>query len=483
MSGIQYTRSWKENPPFPTRQMTILACRICEPIAFMSIFPYIYYMTKDFGITKGDSEIATYAGMLLSAFTFAEFIMLIFGFAPSFPAALLARALGGLLNGNIGVLQTIVAEMVTVKEHQSRAFTVMPLVWFLGSILGSTLGGAFSRPVFGYPYLFAKRTIWERFPYLLPNLLCTVVASFDLAIGILFLEESHAEKRLRHDPGLAAGKWILSKFTPNANSKALRSETMARYGKSKGPPDPHSTLLFEPQDALDRNAWHVTPISKPTATKAFAKPVVLTIVGYSILAYHTMAFDTLLATLLSTPPPKTLEWNLPFQFVSGYGFNHKEIGFIMLVQGIYSLFATMVIFPIIVRRLSALRLFRLITLSYPVVYFSTPYFVILPGTIRLTGVYALIVWKCTFATLAYPSNAILLTDSAPSLLILGTINGVAASAASLSRALAPTASGFLFSTGLGLGYSGLAWWCTAVIAVVGAIVSLNLPDKGPNGRQ
>lgn len=483
----------------------------------MSIFPYVYYMTKDFGIAKNDSEIAEYAGMLLSAFAFAEFLsgvawgrlsdrigrkpvlltglagtalsMLIFGFAPSFPAALLARALGGLLNGNIGVLQTIVAEMVTVKEHQSRAFTVMPLVWCLGSILGSTLGGALSRPVLGYPYLFAEGTIWERFPYLLPNLLCTVVASFGLAIGILFLEETHAEKRLRHDPGLVAGKWIFSKFIPDMNSKPSRSETIASLDEAlpflgdEQPPDAHAALLPEPQKALDINAWHVTPISKPTATKAFAKLVVLNIVGYSILAYHTMTFDTMLPTLLSTPPPKTLEWNLPFQFVSGYGLNPKEIGFIMLVQGIYSMFATMVIFPIIVQRLSASGLLRLISLSYPILYFSTPYFVLLPGTIRLTGVYALVVWKCTFATLAYPSIAILLTDSAPSLLILGTINGVAASAASLSRALAPTASGFLFSAGLGLGYSGLAWWCSAVIAVVGAIVSLNMPDKRSNGRR
>jgi MFS family permease len=93
----------------------------------MSIFPYVYYMIKDFGITKKDSEISVYAGMVTSAFAFAEFSsgvawgklsdqigrkpvlltglvgtalsMLIFGFAPSFPVALFARALGGLLNG------------------------------------------------------------------------------------------------------------------------------------------------------------------------------------------------------------------------------------------------------------------------------------------------------------------------------------------------------------------------------------------------
>ena len=102
-------------------------CRICEPIAFMSIFPYIYYMIVSFHITSDERQIAIYAGMVTSAFAFAEFStgvlwgrlsdrigrkpvliiglagtglsMLIFGFATSLPVALLARALGGLLNG------------------------------------------------------------------------------------------------------------------------------------------------------------------------------------------------------------------------------------------------------------------------------------------------------------------------------------------------------------------------------------------------
>lgn len=44
--------------------------------------------------------------------------MIVFGFAKSFPVALIARALGGGLNGNIGVIQTTVAELVREKEHQ-----------------------------------------------------------------------------------------------------------------------------------------------------------------------------------------------------------------------------------------------------------------------------------------------------------------------------------------------------------------------------
>lgn len=58
--------------------------------------------------------------------------MLLFGFAKSFPVALLARAVGGALNGNIGVIQTTVAELVTEREHQPKAYAVMPFIWCLG---------------------------------------------------------------------------------------------------------------------------------------------------------------------------------------------------------------------------------------------------------------------------------------------------------------------------------------------------------------
>lgn len=116
--------------------LTLLSaiCRICEPIAFMSIFPYVYFMIEDFfrndpNKQQGGATIAVYAGMVTSAFAFAEFSsgmpwgrlsdkigrkpvlltglagtalsMLLFGFAPNLPVALLARALGGLLNGYV----------------------------------------------------------------------------------------------------------------------------------------------------------------------------------------------------------------------------------------------------------------------------------------------------------------------------------------------------------------------------------------------
>lgn len=46
--------------------------------------------------------------------------MLIVGFSTNFWVALLGRVVGGVLNGNIGVLQTMVGELVKRPEHERK---------------------------------------------------------------------------------------------------------------------------------------------------------------------------------------------------------------------------------------------------------------------------------------------------------------------------------------------------------------------------
>jgi hypothetical protein len=194
-----------------------------------------------------------------------------------------------------------------------------------------------------------------------------------------------------------------------------------------------------------------------------------------------MTFDQLFPVFLSTDPPAHREPpSLPFKFVDGFGFDTQSIGVILSVQGVYSMISTCFLFPLVTRRLGPLQLFRLIAMAYFLVYLTTPYLVLLPEKYQMVGIYAMVIWKCTLATLAYPSNAILLTNSAPTMLSLGTINGVAASAASLCRAFGPTISGFLYSLGLQAGYSGLAWWTSAVVAIAGAFISFQVTE--PKGR-
>ncbi|KAK3323483.1 major facilitator superfamily domain-containing protein [Cercophora scortea] len=492
----------------------------------MSIFPYIYHMVKDFNITDDESKISFYAGMVTSSFTFAEFStsvlwgrlsdkigrkpillmglagtglsVLIFGFSPNLGVALFARALGGFLNGNIGVLQTTVAELVTVKEHQPRAYAVMPLVWCLGSIIGPMIGGALAKPVETLPSIFSPDSIWDRFPYLLPNLFSAICVFMGVIIGLLFLEETHSEKRLERDRGLELGNYLMSRITKKERRNEELStkgpeeqpllfeneEPLPGYRTAEGSPIISTTIGPGLRESLDLEANGQVEVAKPDkkpTPNTFTKPVILIIISYGILAFHTMTFDALLPVFLSTDHPSHREpASLPFKFADGFGFDTRTIGMILSVQGLYSMASTVFLFPTVTQRLGALRLFRFLSVSYPLLYFITPYLVLLPDSLRMVGIYAIIIWKCTYATMAFPSNAILLTNSAPTLLSLGTINGVAASTASLSRAFGPTISGLLYSIGLRSGYSGLAWWVTGLVTIFGAYISVRITE--PRGR-
>jgi hypothetical protein len=103
-------------------------------------------MVKDLGIDEKDASF--YAGLLVSAYALAEALTsmgwgilsdrigrkpvvlfglvgvaissLIFGLAKSYWVALLARFVGGALNGNVSVMQTMVAEMVKLPEHERK---------------------------------------------------------------------------------------------------------------------------------------------------------------------------------------------------------------------------------------------------------------------------------------------------------------------------------------------------------------------------
>ena len=294
----------------------------------MSIFPYAYRMIETFDVTSDSTQISMYAGMLITSFAFAEFStgviwgrisdrigrkpvlimgligtalsMISFGFATSLPAAIAARALGGLLNGNVGVLQTAVAELVTVKEHQPRAYSIMPFVWCLGSIIGPAMGGALATPCEAYPWLFPRDTVFARYPFLLPNLVCVVVLLMGIAIGVLFLEETHADLKSRRDYGLELGCRITSKITKgeaslSAEYKAgncaitedaplVGNDAPPGYRSTEGSPRLASVALVRSERKESDVELAYPTRSGRSMPKTFNRQVVLVIIGYGILA-------------------------------------------------------------------------------------------------------------------------------------------------------------------------------------------------------
>jgi MFS family permease len=57
--------------------------------------------------------------------------LLVVGLAPNFWVALVGRILGGALNGNVGVVQTMVGELVKKPEHERKIYS---------SLLGLNVG-------------------------------------------------------------------------------------------------------------------------------------------------------------------------------------------------------------------------------------------------------------------------------------------------------------------------------------------------------
>ncbi|KAK4692802.1 hypothetical protein P7C71_g4474, partial [Lecanoromycetidae sp. Uapishka_2] len=83
--------------------------------------------------------------------------------------------------------------------------------------------------------------------------------------------------------------------------------------------------------------------------------------------------------------------------------------------------------------------------------------------------FAIMLLKSWAVIFAFPCTTILLTNSAVSLRILGTLNGVATSVSAVGRAVGPAIAGWTFSMGVSKGYVVLPWWTLAAFALLGAI--------------
>lgn len=170
--------------------------------------------------------------------------------------------------------------------------------------------------------------------------------------------------------------------------------------------------------------------------------------------------------------------SLPFWFTGGFALSTKSIGGILAVQGVIQMIATMVIFPTVQLRLGTLTTYRMVILTYPLLYLLVPYLTLVPVNLRMPAVYVILVWKVTAQAFSFPSNNMMLSNATPRRQ-RGTFNGVAQSSASLARAIGPTVSGLLEAAGLSKGMLGLPWWVNALVAILGAVLSLFMVEQKP----
>ncbi|KAH8732049.1 major facilitator superfamily domain-containing protein [Phaeosphaeriaceae sp. PMI808] len=542
-----------KDEPFPLKQLVIIGiCRFSEPLAFNSILAYSYVMVQDQGIHERDASF--YAGLLVSAYAMAEALTaplwgmisdvygrkpvaligllgvamssVVFGLAKTYWVALLARFVGGALNGNVAIMQTMVAEMVKNPAHEPRAYATQPFVWTLGGIIGSTMGGFLAQPAKFYPGVFDKDGIFGRYPYLLPNLVAAIGILAAILQGMLFLEETLIiqEKQLdiggieqdhhdtisersrllpppsqSHGCGNSGGREVRGSMAGSLRERGsiasftrerLRSMSVAGSMRQirkrasfleEGMPMPfdqrfdirresfgtmHSIRIQPTRLLPTRFQLHTAP------RKTFNRTVVMMILSMALFAFHQMAYVSVLPVYILDEPKAP---GLDFQ--GGLGMTLHDVGAFLAINGFITLFIQGFVFPIFVERVGVWNSFVWMIILYPITYVIVPFVSSLPNGLGQYGLYVSLIFQAFFGIIVFPCALILMKNATPSPLVLGRVNGIAMSACCMARTISSPLVGLIYS----LGGSAAAWFGLAIVAVIGVIQLFWVPkeDVGP----
>ncbi|GAP86284.1 putative major facilitator superfamily transporter [Rosellinia necatrix] len=485
-------KSMRDPDAFPTLQLFLLAIvRLAEPVALTSIFPYAWSLVRHFQVGS-EQNASFYAGLLISAFSLTEALMgmywgslsdrigrkpvlilgclgtllsmVVVGFASNIWIALFGRAFGGLLNGNIGVIQTMVGELVTRPEHEPRAFAVMPFVWSMGTIIGPAIGGIFADPHQTWPGIFTQQSLFAKFPYLLPNIICAALLLISIILGWFLLEETHPDMQPRV---MLPGNTYASDETPLLEtSDALK----------KSPVDLRSGIYGSIKCREGLETKYGKASDDRNRSSIFNKRTMALVIALSIFTYHSMTYDHLMPIYFEDDRPDfedifTTASN-PFYSPGGLGLSMQTVGMILAINGAIALFVQVVIFPLAAAKFGVFRLFLFVTIVHPIAYLIVPALIYIPDSVLLPAIYCCLAIRNLLSITLYPLLLILLKETTPSPDMLGKVNGFAASAGAACRMVAPPIAGYLYSIGSQVDCTAIAWYGSAVAAAVGSIQCL-----------
>jgi MFS family permease len=424
-------------------------------------------MIKDFGIAKTKSEIATYSGYLSASFAFCQFLccvhwgrfsdqvgrkyvllfglfgtsvsMLMFGFAPNFYWAMFARSLMGVLNGNIAVLRTTIGEIATERRHQATAFSTLPLLWNLGSIVGPMIGGSpyLTRPksynkedhkdmnvvlkFFTMSTTFVSgpqfyEDFITKYPYALSNVVVSILIWFSLIMGFLFLEETHPRFKDRRDRGLEIGDWLLARFGvvkstrpwnklmihDDIDSSSVHS-TATEHSSLLNPRPLYASVVDDEYDLEDdasiqsagpysrrlsvalirrysSNKLHeVSSITTAETIQGFNSRVFTPQVRQTVLANFFTAFHTIVYSeflpVFLAGDLQPKQLEFPFKIAGGFGYSSSTIGTLLSSTGLIGVLGIMFVFPYLDRNFKTISTYRASSTIFPFVYFSIPFLI------------------------------------------------------------------------------------------------------------
>lgn len=449
-----------DSTPLPKMQLFVLCLmRTTEPMSYTVIFPFVSQMLHENLPDVPIDQLGYYAGLVESTFALVQFMTIFFwgrlsdrigrkpvllfgllgtflsvncfGLAKSLPAMIIARSISGLMNGNIAVLKSVLAE-ITDETNQARAFSLIPMCFAVGSIVGSSIGGYLAHPAATFPKVFGDWQFFIDNPFYLP---CAVTSLLNLAailLGTLFLKETLPNK-----------KKTLSSAASQPDDERQPLLTPEVPERELKRPPLRSLLTVQIRRILGTQ-WCLNFMN---ACHAALLP---------LFCYESIANG-------------------------GLGFSNADIGNVLAANGIFTIVVQVVVFPSLERRLGGpLRVYQRVTMFLPLVWLCLPLaHVLARNTNGKTGpvlaIAAAIVFKGT-SNMSIVCSNLLVNNSAPTRSSLGALNGISQMCGSLSRTIGPTFSTslFAFSTSRHLLDGQLSWLVMWTISAATWLLTLRV---------
>ena len=177
--------------------------------------------------------------------------------------------------------------------------------------------------------------------------------------------------------------------------------------------------------------------------------------------------------------PEGYRPNPPWSFTGGLALPPPKIGTALAILGVIGVSLQMLLYPRLSFKLGTVLSFRLALCLFPIAYTLVPFLTLVHSStaapaaasgalfwMALTAVLSVQVLARTFAL---PAAAILVNNASPHPSVLGTMHGMGQSVSSAMRTVGPLLISWLYGKGLSRGTVGLAWWCMAVMGVLGAV--------------
>ncbi|KAI0111179.1 major facilitator superfamily domain-containing protein [Nemania sp. FL0031] len=500
--------------PRKDQLIILFLSRLVDFLQVASLQAYVFYQLKSFDDTLSDAQISSQAGLLQGAFTGAQVltaflwgkaadaswcgrknVLIIglfgtaiscigYGFATSFWTAAFWRAAGGGINGTVGIIRTMIAEITVERKYQSRAFLILPISFSVASSLGPLMGGVLADPVLTLPGLFGEGAIWGfdwifKYPYALPSLINTVTLTLTGIIVFLGLEETSSKRRNKPDFGL----YLASRL----KSIILRKPVEHGYYKLETLRGPDSPPL---DDTLEKTPVVATPtaLKRPKRSLPFSRVwtpnVIFTLVTEALFDFQLGAFTNLWTLFLSSPRSTAEEsaaQALPWVFTGGLGMPAATVGFATSILGVIGMILQIFAYPPVHARLGTLRGFRYFMALFPVAYFLAPYLAVLPSpTEAPKPASGIIIWmfmtvvqvlQVMARTVTLPASIILLNNCSPHPSVLGLVHGLGQSVSAGFRTVGPVVGGWWYGASLEAGVVGAGWWGIAGVAALGCASS------------